>query len=340
MILKGAAAARYLAAPDPARAGLLVWGADGARVALARQDAVAALAGPGAEDEMRIARLTGDEVRRDPAALDAAMRAAGFFPGQRVVVVEGATDGTAPAFAAALAAWAPGDAVLVATGGELAARSALRAAFEGSPRAVAVGLYDEPATAEDVAAELSRAGLGRPPPETAAALLALARALDPGDFRQTVEKLALYKHGDPAPLTPAEVEALAPQTLETGADELVAATVEGREPEVVQLMRRALAQGMAPVSLCLAAERHLRALHAMACDPAGPETAMGRLRPPPRWALRTAMLGQTRRWRRDRLEQALRLMLQTDAALRASPRVPALALVERALLRVARLARG
>jgi glycerol-3-phosphate dehydrogenase len=36
-------------------------------------------------------------------------------------------------------------------------------------------------------------------------LTALAGALDPGDFRQTVEKLALYKHGDAAPVTPADV---------------------------------------------------------------------------------------------------------------------------------------
>ena len=37
MILKGAEAARYCARPDPARAGLLIFGADAMRVALKRQ---------------------------------------------------------------------------------------------------------------------------------------------------------------------------------------------------------------------------------------------------------------------------------------------------------------
>ena len=45
MILKGAEAARYCAKPDPARAGLLIFGADPMRVALKRQEAIAALIG-------------------------------------------------------------------------------------------------------------------------------------------------------------------------------------------------------------------------------------------------------------------------------------------------------
>jgi DNA polymerase-3 subunit delta len=47
------------------------------------------------------------------------------------VLVEDATDGLAPVVAAALEAWAPGDARLVATGAGLAAKGALRKLFEG-----------------------------------------------------------------------------------------------------------------------------------------------------------------------------------------------------------------
>ena len=49
MILKGLEAARYCARPDPSRAGLLIFGADAMRVALRRQDAIAALVGPQGE---------------------------------------------------------------------------------------------------------------------------------------------------------------------------------------------------------------------------------------------------------------------------------------------------
>jgi DNA polymerase-3 subunit delta len=57
-------------------------------------------------------------------------------------------------------------------------------------------------------------------------LTTLSRALDPGDFRQTLEKIALYKHGDATPLTPAEVAAMAPATIEAEVDELIAATAD------------------------------------------------------------------------------------------------------------------
>ena len=40
------------------------------------------------------------------------------------------------------------------------------------------------------------------------ALVALASHIDPGDLRQFIEKLALYKLGDDAPLSEAEVAAL------------------------------------------------------------------------------------------------------------------------------------
>ena len=48
MKLAGAEASRFLAKPDPTRAGLLIFGADAMRVALKRQEAIAALVGPGA----------------------------------------------------------------------------------------------------------------------------------------------------------------------------------------------------------------------------------------------------------------------------------------------------
>ena len=65
MILKGVEAARYCAKPDPARAGLLIFGADAMRVALKRQEAIAALVGPEGEAEMRLTRMSGGDLRKD-----------------------------------------------------------------------------------------------------------------------------------------------------------------------------------------------------------------------------------------------------------------------------------
>ena len=98
----------YLARPDPARAGLLIYGADAMRVALKRQQAVAALVGPEGEAEMRLTRISGAELRRDPALLADAVNAIGFFPGTRVALVDEAGEGNREAVAAALDGWQHG----------------------------------------------------------------------------------------------------------------------------------------------------------------------------------------------------------------------------------------
>ena len=63
---------------------------------------LAALTGPDAEAEMRLTRLAGGDLRRDAAALMDEIKAVGFFPGPRVVLIEDANDAAAPAIAAAL----------------------------------------------------------------------------------------------------------------------------------------------------------------------------------------------------------------------------------------------
>lgn len=335
MKLTGAEAARYCAGPDPGHAGLLIFGADAMRVALKRQQAVAAIGGPQAEAEMRLTRLSGADVRRDPAALGDALRAQSFFPGPRVVHLEEATDGLTDVLAAALADWRAGDAHLVVTAGALPGKAALKALFEGARNAVAIALYDDPPSREEIAAELARAGLTALPSETAEELAALAQTLEPGDFRQTLEKVAIYKWRDPSPLTPDEVQALAPATVETGVDALVQAVAERRAGAVGLLVRRLEGQGVQPVAMAIAALRHFRVLHVLACDPGGPQAGLGRLRPPPIWKLRDGLARQAGAWGRAGCEEALALLVETDLTLRSSARVPGMALVERALMRLA-----
>jgi DNA polymerase III subunit delta len=335
MKLSGAEASRYLARPDPARAGLLIFGADAMAVALRRQEAIAALTGPGAEQEMRLARMSGAELRKDGARLIDEIKAVGFFPGPRVVFLEEATDGLAPILAEALKAWAPGDAVLVVTAGALSGKSALKALFEKVPQAVAVGLYDDPPSRQEVDGLLARAGLGAIDPQAMAEILTLSRGLDPGDFRQTLEKIGLYKHGDASPLTSAEVAALAPGSGETDVLDVVAAAVDGRAGEMVLLMRRIEAQGVQAVTLCIHSLRYLRALHVAATDPGG--VAAGIARSFGFGTRRGAMQGQAGRWDMAALEKALALLVETDLTLRSTSRAPGMALMERALIRIARM---
>lgn len=333
MILKGAEAARYCAKPDPSRAGLLIFGADPMRVALKRQDAIAALVGPEGEAEMRLTRMSGADLRKDASLLLDAIKAVGFFPGPRVVFVEEATDGLAETVAAALKDWRPGDATIVVTAGGLTGKSALRTLFDKHPNAVSIGLYDDPPGREEIEEALRKAGLGAIDREAMADLTTLARSLDPGDFRQTVEKIALYKFGDASPLTPADVAAMAPATIEAEVDELIEAVAEARAAAIGPLVRRLEGQGVLPVTICIGALRQFRILHAAATDPQGPGVGIQKARV--NFRQKDAMARQAGQWGVRKLEAAVAILVETDLTLRSASKAPGMALMERALIRIA-----
>ena len=338
MILKGAEAARYFARPDPGKPGLLIFGADPMRVALKRQDVIAALIGPEGEAEMRLTRIPAADLRKDGALLADAIKAQGFFPGPRVAFVEDATDSLTATLSAALSDWRAGDATIIVTAGGLTGKSALKMMFEKHPAAVCIGLYDDPPTREEIEDSLKKAGLTSIDREAMTDLSALARTLDPGDFRQTLEKIALYKHGDPLPLTPAEIADLAPATVEAEVDDLITAVADRKVDAIGPLLRRLEAQGTQPVGLCIAAMRHFRTLHAAASEPGGAAAALGRMRGI-NFRVRDVMIRQAGQWSLRRLEDAIALLVETDLTLRSASRAPAMAVMERALLKLA-LMRG
>lgn len=332
-------ASRYFAKPEPHRTGALIFGADAMRVALKRQELIENLIGPQGEEEMRLTRIPASDLRKDPALLSDAIKAQGFFPGPRVAFVEDATETQAKQILPALEDWQEGDAQVIVTAGNLKPTSSLRKFFEKHPNAYAAGIYDDPPSREEIQAELGRAGLTQIDPEAMNDLTGLSRTLDPGDFRQTLEKIALYKLSDPTPLTPADVEAMAPASTEADLDDLIHVVAEGREGEIGPLLVKLAAQGTQPVGLCIGATRHFRNLFAACADPSGPAQGIQRLRPPVHFKSRDRMVRQAQAWGTPRLEKALEILIETDLALRSSQKAPQMALMERALIRLAMMSK-
>ena len=328
-------AAAYFRKPDPNATGLLIFGADAMRVAERRKQVLTALVGPDAETEMRLTRINGSDLRKEPALLLDAVKAVGFFPGPRAVHIETAVDGLSDVIATALTDWKPGDAQIIATAGALNARSVLRKLFESHRSTYAAGIYDDPPSRQEVEQMLSDSGLRNIAPPAAEALSVLSRTLEPGDFRQTLEKVALYKSGDDTPLTPEDVDACAPRSTEADLDDLFAVVAEARKEEIALVLSRLYAQGVTPVTLCIGATRFFRTLHALASDPGGPSSGAAKLRPPLFGPKRDRMVRQAERWGRRSLEKALQTLTDTDLQLRSASRAPQQALVERALLRLA-----
>ena len=329
----------YFARPDPNKTGVLIYGADAMRVALKRQQLIASLIGPQGEEEMRLSRIAGSDLRKDPAALDAAIKSQGFFPGARVAFVEGATEANAKSLEAALSDWQPGDAQIVVTAGSLNARSGLRKLFEGHQNVYAVGIYEDPPSREEIDSELAKAGLANIDGDAMQDIHALARTIDPGDFRQTIEKLSLYKLCDASPVTSDDVLACSPATIEAALDDVLNCVAEAKDGEIGPIMRTLGAQGVQAVGLCIGATRHFRVLHAAASDPSGAAAGIGRVRPPVFGPRRDRMGRQAQKWGVRKLELALQMLTETDLTLRSTSRAPQMAIVERTLIRLAMLAK-
>lgn len=338
MKLNARDALRFLERPDTSKAGVLIYGADAMRVALKRQDLVARLVGPEGEAEMRLTRIDAGSLRGDPAELNDALKAQGFFAGPRVVLVESATDAAAAAVSASMEDWQSGDAMLVVTAGALKASSKLRKLFEATGSTVAIAVYNDPPSRDEIEGILAKARIAAVDPQAMRDLESLARELDPGDFRQTVEKLALYTLHNSGPVSPQDIADCAPATTDAAVDAAVAMVADGDVGALGAQMSRLAGQSINPTTLCITAGRHFRQLHAAATADGGAESALARMRPPVFGPRRDQMLRQLRRWAVPDLETALGALTDTDLALRSSRPLPGMALVERAFIRIAMLA--
>jgi DNA polymerase-3 subunit delta len=228
---------------------------------------------------------------------------------------------------------------VIVTAGQLAARSKLRKLFEEHASAYATGIYADPPSRDEIEAALKATGLGNISTDAMAALTELSRVIDPGDFRQTLEKISLYKRGDETPLTHEEVELSAPSSVEAGIDDVLNIAAEGQAHQIAPVLRRLQAQGVGPVGLCIGATRHFRTLHAVASDPGGAGAGIGKLKPPVFGPRRDRIQRQASSWGMHKLERALTVLLDTDLTLRSSANVPEMAVMERALLRLAWMGR-
>ncbi|PTQ70182.1 DNA polymerase III subunit delta [Celeribacter persicus] len=328
----------YFAKPDPGKAGVLLYGPDAMRIALRRQEVIEGLIGQQGEEEMRLTRIAGGELRKDKTLLLDAIKEQGFFPGPRVAFVEDATDQISDTVKDALFDWREGDAQIVVTAGQLKATSKLRKLFEGHPSAYAIAIYTDPPSRAEIEATLGKAGVSNISREAMTDIEALARVLDPGDFRQTLDKLALYKMGDPGPVTSEDVQNCAPATTEAEVDDVLNVVAEGLANELGPLMVKLSGQGIDPVALSIFTMRHFRSLHAAASHPNGAAAGIAAARPPIFGPRRDRMTRQASNWGMYKLETALGILTDTDLTLRSASRAPTMAVMERALIRLAMLA--
>lgn len=340
--LSAARSAGYVAKPDPAHAAVLLYGPDPSLVTDRREALVKALLGAD-DDPFRLARLSADRVRKDPASLADECNAISFGGGDRVVVLTGATDALAPAIQDAVAGMA-GGATLVVTADALSGGSKLRKLFEGEDRAMALPFYPaEGAALEGAVTEALRA-LGAPPlgPEASRALGDVLQGVQHGEAMRFAEVLALMS-ADGEAISAEDVIASAPPAAEADFEAAIQAVVQGRARDLPGLFDRFEAQAASLPGLVRVLALHMARLHraqALMARGMDAQAAMGTLRPPVFWKTRDSFAAQLRAWPRGAVEEAFARLAELEGTLRSGAALPERALIERTLMRIAMSAPG
>lgn len=331
----------FFNSPPKGVSGVLIYGSDPMRVANKRQDLIQAMLGPKANEEMRLARISRENLKKTPEQAIDLCKAQGFFPGQRALLIEEANETITDIIIKAINVWKDGDATIIVTAGSLKPTSNLRKYFEQNKNTFSAPIYDNPMNKAEVENIISRSGLKNITQDSFTQLYQLALQLEPGDFKQTIEKLALYKFNDETPLTHQEIRKCSPVSNEAQIEEVLAVILSGDQSKISQIVNRLRSQGVLPVTLVIAATRHFKVLFSVAADPKGPNAGASALRPPVYGPRKENLIKQVQTWGPEKIKAAIKIITATDLLLRSTnQQTPQMALVERLFIRLAMIAKN
>jgi DNA polymerase III subunit delta len=170
-------------------------------------------------DPMRLVRLEGDAIARDPGALADEAYAISMFGGNRAIWIDAQGRDLLPALEP-LFARPPTDCTIVIKAGQLKKGTGLRGAFESSAARASIECYsDDSSTLESlIEAEARAAGLAIAP-DARAALVHMVGA-DRRTTRGEIAKLMLYAHGQ-TQITAEDVEAIVADAAPSNLDEVI-----------------------------------------------------------------------------------------------------------------------
>jgi len=266
-------------------------------------------------DPFRVTDLSTASVAADPVRLYDEMAAMALTGGRRLVRIRDADDGLTNALTTLLKDPPGGDSLLVMEAGDLARSSKLRTLCEASDLAAAIACYVE--GEEELAGTITRilGEHGLSVEADARQYLAGCLTGDRQMARTELDKLSLYLLGRTV-VTLEDARAVIGDSGEQGMDEPALAAADGDFNAVDRSLHRLFAEGVSPVPVLRAAQRHFQRLHlAVAATGRGqtPQQAVKSLRPPVFWKQEAQVTAQVRRWTLPLLAQALARILETEA---------------------------
>jgi DNA polymerase III subunit delta len=277
----------------------------------------------GAEpDPLRLVRLEGDAVARDPGALADEAYAISMFGGARAIWIDAQARDLLPALEP-LFARPPTDCAIIVKAGQLRKGTGLRAAFETSPIRASIECYSDDLGALEslIDAEARAAGLVIAP-DARAALAALTGA-DRQTTRGEIAKLMLYARGT-SRITVEDVEAIVSDAAPSNLDEVVDQALLGDLTAVETSLTRFFHEGGDADLLMIRLVQRLLLLHRLRLEmdqgrpfDAACQALFVKLPMP----ARRALARQAERWTSESIAQRLPAVRQASARVRADARL-------------------
>jgi DNA polymerase III subunit delta len=317
MKFSAAQLANFLKRPDEAITVALVYGPDEGLVHERADALVKAILGDAGDDPFRLALLTADMVRQDPARLADEAAAMSLMGGRRVVRVRDAADGVSASLKHVLES-GRGDALLVLEAGDLGKSSSLRKLCEAADKAAAIACYaDGPREVAGLIRETLQAQRIAIDDESVEYLTANLGS-DRGISRQEIEKLVLYA-GAGGRIELGDAIASVGDSSALELEDVIYDALDGRTANIDGALTRLFLEGQAPVSIVRAVMRHAQRLHFCAAQVAGGQPldlAVRSLRPPIFFKYTDRFRRQAEQWPELRCERLLKRLTQAELDLK------------------------
>jgi len=318
MKLAGAQLANFLKRPDEAVTVALVYGPDEGLVRERADLLVKAVLGDAGDDPFRLALLTADTIRKDPASLADEAQAMSLMGGRRVVRVRDAADGISASLKHVLESARSGDALLVLEAGDLGKSSSLRKLCEADAKAAVIPCYaDGPREVASLIRETLQAQRIAIDDDTVEYLVGNLGS-DRAVSRQELEKLVLYA-GAGGRIELADAVASVGDSSALELEDVIYDAMDGRTATIDGALSRLFLEGQAPVSIVRAVMRHAQRLHFCAAQVAGGQPldlAVRSLRPPIFFKYTDRFRRQAEQWPAERCERLLKRLTQAELDLK------------------------
>ncbi len=160
-----------------------------------------AIAGPNANNEMRIAKYFNQEINGKREEIIASLRTKSFFPGPKIIILNGLPEKDFKIILEIESAWQKDDAITIVTTNNLPRNQEFRKLLESSIKIIAINYTENKVKSEVLSKKLAEKGLKFEGEEVLGTLIEFANFTSEDMLDNELEKLKLFKLYDDKPIT-------------------------------------------------------------------------------------------------------------------------------------------